>query len=69
MYENIASYKASLSVFKKWHEDGIISQDELSAAEARIAKKYELATHSIYREGVESVGNRNQEQPLCVQDL
>ena len=68
MYENIASYKASLSVFKKWHEDGIISQTELAAAETRIAQKYGLNEGSIFRE-VEAVGSCNQEQPLCVQDL
>ena len=69
MIKNVANYKASLSVFKQWNANGIISPAELAAAEERIAKKYGLAIGSIYREEAESVGNSDQKQSNCNQDL
>jgi len=66
MFENVVYYKTSLSVFKQWRANGIITEAELAAAEERIATKYGLPSGSIYRERGDADGNRNQEQSVCV---
>jgi len=48
--EAVVRYKTSMSVFKKWTADGVISAEELLAIEPIIAKKYGISSRSIYRE-------------------
>ena len=48
--ESILRYKASMSVFKRWAETGLITQDELLKIDTIIAAKYNLSSCSIYRE-------------------
>lgn len=48
--EAIFNYKTSMSVFKKWHGDGLISDEELLKIDTIIAEKYGVSLSSIYRE-------------------
>jgi hypothetical protein len=41
--------RTAMSVFKKWLDAGIITEEELSKIETIIAKKYGLSPCSIYR--------------------
>jgi len=68
MGENVLCYKATMHIFKSWKADGLISSGELSELEAELADEYSLQS-SIYRERGDLLGNSNQKQPLCVQNL
>jgi hypothetical protein len=48
--EAVLRYKASMSVFKKWASEGLISEEELLAIDTIIAEKYGVSSSSIYRE-------------------
>lgn len=48
--EAILHYKATMAIFKKWHADGIITDDELGQINLAIAEKYSLSFRSIYLE-------------------
>jgi uncharacterized tellurite resistance protein B-like protein len=48
--EAILRYKTSMTAFKKWAADGVISEEELSAIDTIIADKYGVSLSSIYRE-------------------
>ena len=48
--EAILRYKASMSIFKKWATEGLISEEELLAIDTMMAEKYGLSLSSIYRE-------------------
>ena len=48
--EAILGYKTSMSVFKGWRENGLISGEELSEIDTIIANKYGISSCSIYRE-------------------
>ena len=65
MGENVLYYKATMHFFKSWNVSGWISDAELSELEDALADEYGLQS-SIYRERGDLLGNRNQEQPLCV---
>lgn len=45
----IIHYKAALSIFIKWHSQGIINEDELMRIDTIIAQKYDISLCSIYR--------------------
>ena len=42
-------YKATLSVFKKWLAQGLITQADYDVIDTFIAEKYGLSSCSIYR--------------------
>jgi hypothetical protein len=46
----ILGYKTAMSVFKGWRQHGWISDEELSAIDTMLARKYGLSSCSIYRE-------------------
>jgi len=48
--EEVISYKTSVSIFKKWLREGVITADDYSVIETKIAEKYSLSSGSIYRE-------------------
>jgi K+/H+ antiporter YhaU regulatory subunit KhtT len=48
--EALARYKAAVSVFKNWHESGIITDADFAKIDAAIAQKYGISILSIYRE-------------------
>ena len=48
--EAILRYRAAMAVFAKWHADGIVSADELSLIDTKLAQKYGLSMWSIYLE-------------------
>jgi hypothetical protein len=48
--QRLTAYKLSVSIFRKWMQEGIITQAEFQKCEVRIAKKYEISLCSIYRE-------------------
>lgn len=43
-------YRAAMAVFTKWLASGLISADEMSVVSAKLARKYNLSTRSIYLE-------------------
>ena len=45
----IIHYRAAISVFRKWLDQGIISEEELLKIDAIIAVKYGFPEGSIYR--------------------
>jgi hypothetical protein len=45
----IIHYKAALSIFIKWHSQGIINEDELMRIDTIVAQKYAISSCSIYR--------------------
>jgi len=47
--DSIFYYKTAVTVFMKWFENGIISEDEYCAIETKIAEKYGLYSGSIFR--------------------
>ena len=48
--QRLTAYKVAVSIFRKWLQEGIITQAEFQKCEVRIAKKYEISLCSIYRE-------------------
>ena len=48
--EAILRYKSAMAVFKNWHADGVISNDDLLAIDTMLAQKYGLSSCSIYLE-------------------
>ena len=48
--EAILRYKAAMAVFKSWLAGGLITADNLSAIDTKLAQKYGLSTRSIYLE-------------------
>lgn len=48
--EAILRYKASMSVFKNWLSDGVISPDDLRLISTTLASKYGLSSSSIFLE-------------------
>ena len=48
--EAILNYKTAMSVFKNWHSDGLMSDEELLKIDTIIAEKYGVSLLSIYRE-------------------
>lgn len=46
----ILCYKTSMSVFKRWATEGMISKAELLTLETTLAEKYGISLSSIYRE-------------------
>ena len=48
--EAILRYKASMSVFKKWLNDGVITETDLRSINTMLAKKYGLSSCSIFLE-------------------
>jgi len=48
--EAILRYKASMSVFKKWLDGGVITQADLRSIDTMLAQKYSLSSCSIFLE-------------------
>lgn len=48
--QRLTAYKLSVSIFRKWMQEGIITQAEFQKCEIRIAKKFDISLCSIYRE-------------------
>ena len=48
--EAILRYKASMSVFKKWLDGGVITQADLRSIDTMLAQKYGLSSRSIFLE-------------------
>ena len=48
--EAILRYKSAMAVFKNWHANGIISDDDLQSIDTILAQKYGLSSCSIYLE-------------------
>lgn len=48
--QRIIAYKVALSIFRKWMQEGIITQAEFKKCEVRIAEKFGISLCSIYRE-------------------
>ena len=48
--EAVMAYKASVTVFKNWLADGLISTQDYIRIEQILAVKYELSSCSIWRE-------------------
>jgi hypothetical protein len=48
--EAILRYRATMAVFTKWLTGGVITNEEMSAIETKLAQKYGLSTQSIYLE-------------------
>ncbi len=48
--EAIPRYKASMSVFKKWLDGGVITQADLRSIDTMLALKYGLSSCSIFLE-------------------
>ena len=46
--EAILRYKSAMAVFKNWHADGVISNDDLLAIDTMLAQKYGLSLCSIF---------------------
>lgn len=42
-------YQASMSVFKGWYDNGVLSLDDLCSIDKRLTEKYGLTPSSIYR--------------------
>lgn len=49
-FENLSLYKCTMSVFRQWLNDGIITEEDYLALDTIMAKKYEISLCSIYRE-------------------
>lgn len=49
-YEAILRYKSAMAVFKSWHANGVISDDDLQAIDTILAQKYGLSSCSIFLE-------------------
>ncbi len=45
----IIHYRTAVLIFQKWHEQGVITGEELQQIDTIIARKYGLSSHSIYR--------------------
>ncbi len=45
----IIHYRTAMSVFRRWLDEGIICEEELSKIETIVAQKYGLLSCSIYR--------------------
>ena len=48
--EAILRYKSAMAVFKNWHANGIISDDDLQSIDTILAQKYGLSSCSIFLE-------------------
>ena len=48
--QRLTAYKVAISIFRKWMQEGIITQAEFQKCEVRIAKKFDIPLCSIYRE-------------------
>ena len=48
--EAIIRYKASMSVFKNWFLDGVITEADLLTINTMLAQKYGLSSRSIFLE-------------------
>jgi hypothetical protein len=45
----IIHYRAAISIFKEWLDQGIITEEDLLKIEEIVAEKYDLPSGSIYR--------------------
>ncbi len=48
--QNISAYMVSVSIFRKFMIDGLISEDQFKKCERKIAKQYGISLCSIYRD-------------------
>lgn len=48
--EAVMYYKTSMSIFRQWQKNRLISKEELMAIDTIIAEKYGISSYSIYRE-------------------
>ena len=48
-FTNILRYKATVSIFRKWQADALITREEFLKLDAMMAKKHGLSPCSIYR--------------------
>lgn len=48
--QNISAYMVSVSIFRKFMIDGLISEDQFRKCENKIAKQYGISLCSIYRD-------------------
>ena len=48
--QRLTAYKVTLSILRKWLDEGLITQAEFQKCEVKIAKKFEISLCSIYRE-------------------
>ncbi|MDN4186090.1 MAG: hypothetical protein QY871_03330 [Dehalococcoides mccartyi] len=48
--EAILRYKSAMAVFKNWHANGVISDDDLQAIDTMLAQKHGLSSCSIFLE-------------------
>jgi len=48
--EAILRYKSAMAVFKNWHTNGIISDDDLQSIDTILAQKHGLSSCSIFLE-------------------
>ncbi|GHU58219.1 hypothetical protein FACS1894133_2570 [Clostridia bacterium] len=46
----VISYKTSMTVFKKWLADGILTSSDLSEIDTKLCEKYGISSCSIYRD-------------------
>jgi hypothetical protein len=47
--QTIIHYRAAISIFIEWFDQGIITEEDLAKIEKIIAEKYDLPLGSIYR--------------------
>lgn len=48
--QNISAYMVSVSIFRKFMIDGLISEDQFRKCESKIVKQYGISLCSIYRD-------------------
>lgn len=49
MKEDIMQYQASMSMFKNWFDNGVISLDDLRVIDTKMTEKYGISSSSIFR--------------------
>lgn len=47
--EAVMQYRASMSMFKGWYDNGVISLDDLRVIDTKMTEKYGLSSSSIFR--------------------
>lgn len=48
-FKSVLRYKTAMSIFKKWHADAHITDEELLMLDAMMAQKCGLSLYSMYR--------------------
>ncbi len=50
MKDNIIDYKIAVSIFRNFHKQGLLTDEEFRDAEVLLAEKYGISLCSIFRE-------------------